>query len=158
MAALTHDIQRPYRGADPARILEVPVAGATAMSGAHTIYARQPVCSDVSVAAGYAHGVGAGATYASGDVFFGMSLDHVVVGATETADGTHKVSVYRDGTWQFPLNSLTQADVGKNVYITSDTVITVTSTNALWIGVLAQVDDFAWVDIETAANRTTAAA
>lgn len=157
MAAQTADTNKGVAGQDIRKIVSVPVAGATAMSGAHTIFNNAPVASDANVAGGYAHQVDTGTTWASGDVFFGIALGHVDVLATDTADGVFSVSVAQDGKWPWAVASLTNADLGKKVYVTDDNTASITSTNALWIGHLSYISGTtAWIDIEAAAGKAMA--
>lgn len=152
MAAQTYDVQRPARGFKGDETELLPLQGATAHGGAYDVWKGQPVAQDVSVLDGYYTGVGTGVTWASGDVFGGIAIEHQHV-PTGLADGGKRVTVARDGTWGFPVGNLTQASVGAAAYLTDDNTVTVTSTDALWIGYIVDVSNgYVWVDIEKAAG------
>lgn len=160
--ALSANKQRPHKGYEPDKALQLPVTGVTnhPTSAAFTIYKGAVLISDVSAADGYVHHMPSSGTTAaaSGDVFAGIALDKVIVATADTTDGTHEVSVATTGIWGFPIGSLAITDLGAAIYASDDDTVTSTSTNNLWIGSLVDVDStYAWVNIEHAAGRTNSA-
>ena len=164
MTLLAQNVQRPVKLAhgDLQRAL-VPLAGYTnfgAGNTGHTVYKGAIVVSDVSDTDGYFRGVPATGTTAmvAGDIFGGIAAEKQVVDSSTLADGAVELSVYRNGLWGFPKGSIAQTDIGAPVYATDDNTISLTSTNALWIGYLEGVDaTYAWVNIEPAFLRANAA-
>lgn len=163
MAVLTTDFQRPNRGVDPRHFVALPVAGYTNFGGGntvHNIYKGGVVICDVSDTDGYfrACPLTSSTNLASGDIFGGIALEAVTIGTNDTADGAKTVTVARDGVWAFPVSGLAVTDVGAAVYASDDQTITTTSTNNIWVGYLAYVDDtYAWVDISKAAGMANSA-
>ncbi len=162
MAVLTANINRPYRLAHgPLQMMELPLAGYTNYAGGstiHTVYHGSVVCCDVSDTDGYFIAADA-LTFASGDIFGGIALEKVDVAVADAADGSKVVTVARNGVWGFAKNSLAQTDVGAPVYVLDDgETAQASSTNALWIGYLEEVDGtYAWVNIEPAFLRANTA-
>jgi hypothetical protein len=153
MAVMTQDAQRPYKmnasGGLTQRVL--PLAGYTNFGGgstAHTVYKGAVVVCDVSDTDGYfrAMPLSSSVNIASGDVFGGIAVERQTVTASNTADGSKKVTVAVDGVWGFPKGSLAVTDIGP-AYASDDQTVTSTSTNNLRIGNIVAVDDYAWVDI-----------
>jgi hypothetical protein len=128
----------------------------------HTVYKGSVVVCDISdCTTGYFRAAPLCSTTALGtsDVFGGISVEHKHVTSTDLADNAVKVTVAVDGVWGFPVNSLTTADLGKPIYAYDDgNTVTSTSTDAMWIGYLVDVDaTYAWVDIAPAAGRLNSA-
>ncbi len=95
---------------------------------------------------------------ASGDIFGGIALEKVAVTSSDTADGSKKVSVARNGVWGFAVGSLAITDIGAAIYASDDDTATTTDTNNWWIGYLVDVDSvYAWVDIAPAFMRANSA-
>jgi len=139
------------------------MAGYTNFGGGsttHSIYKGSVVISDVSDTDGYfrAMPLSSSTAAASGDVFGGIALERQDVAATDTADGSVKVTCAQDGVWGFPVGSLAATDLGAAIYASDDQTATTTSANNLWIGYLVEVDStYAWVDISRATGRTNTA-
>jgi hypothetical protein len=128
---------------------KVKLAGYTnfgAGNTGHVVYHGSIVAQDVSDTDGYSRAVGF--TPASGDVFMGVALEKQIVDSSTLADGSVEVTVAKNGTWGFPKGSLAQTDVGADIYCTDDNVVQSSSSNALKIGKLEDVDAlYAWVNI-----------
>lgn len=160
MAVLTGNKQRPVRLAHgELTTMEIPLAGYTNFGGGnagHTVYKGALLVSDVSDTDGYFRAVPltSSVAMASGDVFGGIAAERQDVGASDAADGSVTITVYRNGQWGFAKGALTQADVGAAAYASDDDTITTTSTDALWVGVIEEVDaNYAWINIEPAFMR-----
>lgn len=124
----------------------------------HTIYKGSIVKMDVSDVDGYAQKKLSSVASASGDVFLGVAEEKVVVSSSETSDGAKKIKVATSGLFGFAVGSLTVTDIGAPAYASDDDTITTTSTDALWVGTIRNVDDdFVWVDIGHATGRTNTA-
>lgn len=165
MAVLTQDVSRPVRGHTPQKDVVYRLAGYTNQgSGNETeeIYKGSLVIVDISDSTGgYARACPATGSIAltTSDIFCGIAQHAQSVTSSNTADGSKTVRCAQDGVWAFAKASLTLADIGKNIYSTDDAgTLTVTSTDALWVGVLVDLDDtYAWVDISRAAGRLNSA-
>lgn len=150
MTALTANKQRPVKlPPGGLRMVKVKLAGYTnfgAGNTAHTVYHGSIVAQDVSDTDGYSRAVGM--TPASGDIFMGVALEKQVVDSSTLADGSVEVTVAANGVWGFPKASLAQTDVGADIYCTDDDAVQTSSTNALKIGKLEEVDaTYAWINI-----------
>lgn len=162
MAALSANKSRPVLvPAGGLTMRKLPLAGYTNFgsgSTAHTVYQGGPVASDVSDTDGYFRAVSSGVTWASGDVFGGISVEKQSVTSSDTADGSVEVSVFVNGIWAFPIGSIAITDIGAPIYVSDDDTATTSSTNTLWIGLLVAVDaTYAWIDIAAAAGRANSA-
>lgn len=159
MTNMTANVTRPHKG----NILQqrYDLVGYTAYGAGnltYTAYKGAIMMIDVSDVDGYAQPMLSTITAASGDVFLGIAEEKVAITSTDTADGAKDILVATDGLWGFVKGSLALTDIGAPIYATDDTTITTTSTNALWVGTLVNVDDtYAWVDISHAAGRTNTA-
>jgi hypothetical protein len=126
------------------------LAGYTNRGGgsvAFTVYKGAVVACDESDTDGYFGPKDFNAT--SGDIFGGIAAEKVAVTSADTADGSKVLTVYRNGVWGFAKGSLAITDVGALCYASDDNTVTTTSTNAILIGRIVDVDDtYAWVDIE----------
>lgn len=159
MAAITKDTQRNPRVSHSGGIAtaRLPMAGYTNNGGNNQIYHGSIVMVDVSASPGYCRALAG--TPASGDSFGGIAQERQLIDSTLTADGAKKILVARDGIWPFPKAALTQADQGKPCYATTDGDVQSSSTNALWIGTIEEVDaTYVWVNIQTAFLRFTSIA
>lgn len=164
MAVLAVDVTRPVRlpvgGVSTA---EVKLAGYTNFAGgsvAHTVYKGSIVVCDVSDTNGYfrACPLASSTNSASGDIFGGVALEQVAVTSSDTADGSKKVTVARNGVWGFPVGSVAITDIGAAAYASDDQTITTTSTNNYWCGYIEDVDStYVWVNIAPAFMRTNTA-
>lgn len=160
MTSITSDIQRPVRDLRPGAISGRLLAGATAMSGAHKVYHGSLLVSDVSVAAGYFRACPdtSSVNLTTSDIFGGIAMEAQSVAADDLANGLKQCSAAVNGIWGFAKGGLTVADIGKAIYATDDGTLSVTSTNALWIGYLEELDaTYAWINIEGAAGRLNSA-
>ena len=164
MAVLTGNKQRPVRLAHgELTTMEIPLAGYTNFGGgstAHAVFKGSLVMSDVSDTDGYFRAVplSSSVNMATTDIFGGIAAERQDVTASDTADGSVTLTVYRNGQWGFAKGSLAQTDVGAPAYATDDDTITTTSTDALWVGVIEEVDaTYAWVNIEPAFMRANSA-
>jgi hypothetical protein len=159
---LTADKQRPCRpNAGGVTTRRLGLAGYTVMTAVHSVYKGSWVICDINVSTtGYFRAAKSATTAgATGDIIGGISLEHKYVGASDLAEGSQYVTVAVDGVWGFPINSLTQADIGKAIYTTDDgNTISATSGTAYWVGTLVDVDaTYAWIDIGRACGRLNAA-
>lgn len=164
MAVLTNNKQRPVRLAHgELTTMEIPLAGYTnfgAGNAGHTVFKGSLMVSDVSDTDGYFRAVPltSGVNMASGDVFGGIAAERQDVTASDAADGSVTLTVYRNGQWGFPKGSVAQTDIGAPAYASDDDTITTTSTSNLWVGIIEDVDDtYAWVNIEPAFMRSNSA-
>jgi predicted RecA/RadA family phage recombinase len=165
MAVLTANVQRPVR-IPPGGLFthEVPLAGYTNFGAgtiAHAVYKGSIVVCDVSDTDGYGRAapLSSSVNAASGDLFLGVAAEYVSVTSADTADGSKKVLVYRNGVWGFPKGSVAQTDIGAAAYASDDQTITTTSTNNFFVGDIVEVDaTYVWVDISRAFNRATSTA
>ena len=164
MTVLSKNKQRPVRlpvGGIATRRLGL--AGYTNFgsgSTVHEVYHGSVMVSDVSDTDGYFRAVPdtSSVNMASGDIFGGISLERQSVTSSDTADGAKKVQVATDGTWGFAKGSIAITDIGAPAYATDDDVVSTTSTNALWIGYIEDVDDtYVWVNIAGAFLRANSA-
>jgi len=165
MAVLTSDRQRPVRiPAGGLTTAELKLAGYTNFAGgsaAHTVYKGSLVICDVSDTDGYfrAAPLTSSTNAASGDISGGVAAEQVAVGSADTADGSKKVTVYRNGVWGFPVGGCAITDIGAAAYASDDQTITPTSTNNFFVGYIEDVDaTYVWVNIERAFMRPTSAA
>lgn len=164
MAVLSASVQRPVRvPAGGLTTMALPLAGYTNFGGgttAHTVYKGSGVICDVSDTDGYyrACPLSSSVNSASGDVFGGIALEKVSVTSSDTADGSKKVTVARDGVWGFAVGSLAITDIGAAAYMSDDQTISTTDTNNYWCGVIVDADStYVWVDIAPAAGRLNSA-
>jgi hypothetical protein len=165
MAVLSANKQRPVRippgGLNTA---EVKLAGYTNFGAgtlAHTVYKGSIVICDVSDTDGYfrACPLSSSVNAASGDIFGGVAAEKVDVTSADTADGSKKCTVYREGVWGFPKGGCAITDIGAPAYASDDDTITPTSTNNFFVGDIVDVDDtYVWVNIARAFMRPTSAA
>lgn len=166
MAVLTASVDRPVRSpVGGVALAEVKLAGYTNFGGgstAHTVYKGSVVVCDVSDTDGYFRAAPSSASVnaASGDIFGGVAQEKVSVTSADTADGSKKVTVARNGVWAFPVNSIAITDIGAPAYTSDDgSTITTTSTNNWWIGDIEDVDStYVYVNIARAFMRTVSAA
>lgn len=159
MANMTANVTRPRKG--DVFLQKYGLVGYTdyqAGTLAYTAYKGAIMMMDVSDKDGYAQPMLSSITAASGDVFLGIAEEKVSVGASDAADGSKEILVNQNGLIGFPKGSLAVTDIGAPIYATDDQTIQTSSSNALWIGTLKNVDDtYAWVDISHAAGRTNTA-
>ena len=158
MALMTGDLDRPVRprsnglsGRSPLQLV-----GATNAGGAYTSYQGAILMADTSLAAGYFRPLQPTGTTAvvAGDVFGGVTAERQHVGSNNTADGVIKQSVIIEGDVAWPVGSFVVGDIGKVVYASDDQTLTLTSTNNLPIGVIANIDaDYVWVNIDDYAGK-----
>lgn len=158
MTALTGNKQRNSRSIRGEIALQkLKALGATGAGAAYTVYKGAIVMCDVSEGDGYFRNCAG--TPAAGDIFGGIAVSKTVIEATDTANGCKNIDVAIKGAFPFAKGSLTIANIGAPVYATDDNTIQASSTDALWIGYVVDVDDtYAWVDIEKAwmmANSAT---
>lgn len=154
MTALTSAVQRPVK-VPPGGLLtaEVRLAGYTNYASgntAFTVYKGSPVTCDVSDTDGYFRDTPTGASVnsATGDVFGGIAAETIAVTSADTADGSKKLIVYRNGVWGFPKGSIAITDIGAAAYASDTNTLTTTSTNNYLVGVITDVDaTYVWVDI-----------
>jgi hypothetical protein len=151
MTALTKNKDRPVRMPPGGLKTEkIGLTGYTNYGGGSTVftvYKGAVVIIDVSDADGY--GAPMAVSAASGDMFAGIAAEKQEVGSGDAADGSVALTVYLNGIWGFPKASLAITDIGAVIYATDTDAVTTTSTNAIPIGRLVDVDDtYAWVDIE----------
>lgn len=165
MTVLSADKQRPVRiPVGGLLTAEVPLAGYTNFGAgtlSHTVYKGSAVVCDVSDTDGYfrAAPLTSSVNAASGDIFGGVAAERQVVGAADLADGSKKLTVYRNGVWGFPKGTCAQTDIGAPAYASDDDTITPTSTNNFWVGDIVEVDaTYVWVDIARAFMRPVSAA
>lgn len=155
MAVLTADKIRPVR-IPPGGLAtaELPLAGYTnftSTASEHAVYKGSIVVCDVSDTDGYfrAAPLTSSVNAAAGDLFGGVALEYVKVTSADTADGSKKVTVARNGVWGFAKGSLAQTDVGATVYASDDTTVASATANNFRVGILEEVDaTYAWVNIE----------
>lgn len=164
MAVLTQNVQRPVR-LPPGGIMtdRIDLAGYTNFGAgdvAHEVYSGSLMVSDVSDTDGYFRAVPdtSSVNMAAGDIFGGVSMERQSVTSSNTADGSKKCLVARDGVWGFAKGSLAKTDIGAAAYATDDNTISTTSTNALWCGYIEDVDEtYVWVNIAPAFKRANTA-
>lgn len=157
MAVLSANKSRPVRlPAGGLSTAEIRLAGYTNFgsgSTAHSVYKGSVCVSDVSDTDGYfrACPLSSSVNSASGDIFGGIALEKVDVTSANTADGSKKATVARNGVWGFAKGSVAITDIGAAAYASDDDTITTTSTNNFWCGYIEDVDDtYVWVNIERA--------
>lgn len=116
-------------------------------SGAQTIYKGQPMIIDQNVDAENARGFVDATTVASTDVFLGIAAEgkSVLSAAAETTE----IEVY---VWPsiigFKDATLTNADLGKVIYMSDSATLSETNTANPQIGTLFKVEDgFAYVQL-----------
>lgn len=165
MAILSADKQRPKTISAGMTIAmkSQPLAGYTNFGGgstAHTVYHGSIIVSDVSDTDGYFRAVPltSSTAMASGDVFGGVAIEKVAVTSDDTADGSKRVTVARNGIWGFAVGSVAITDIGAAAYASDDDTITTTNSNNLWVGYIEGVDaTYVYVDIARAFMRTNTA-
>jgi len=150
MTALTANKDRPVRlppgGLKTEKFKMVGYTNYGAGSTAYTIYKGAVVIIDVSDADGYAAPMAVNA--ATGDMFAGVAMEKQAVSSAETGDGAVEITCAVNGVWGFPQASLAITDIGAVIYATDTEALTTTSTNAITVGRLVDVDDtYAWIDI-----------
>jgi len=159
MANMTANVTRPTKG--NVDVQYYGLVGYTDVQGgslAYTAYKGAIMLMDVSDIDGYAQPMLSTITAASGDVFLGINTSKVSVVAADTAQGDKDVLLATSGLFGFPVGSLVVTDIGAPIYATDDQTIQTSSTNALWIGTLINIDaTYAWVNIGHAAGRTNTA-
>ena len=165
MTALTAAIQRPVKiPVGGLATAEVPLAGYTNYASgttAYTVYAGAPVVDDVSDTDGYFRDcpTGSSVNSATGDVFGGIAAETVAVTSADTADGSKRLTVFRNGVWGFPKGNCAQTDIGAPAYASDTNTVTTTSSNNYWIGMIEEMDDtYVWVNIAAAFMHTFNAA
>lgn len=166
MAILTAPKDRPVKPSTAGGVatLRLPLAGYTnfgAGSVSHTVYKGSLVVCDVSDTDGYfrAAPLTSSTAAASGDIFGGVAMETVTVGATDTADGSKDVLVATDGIWGFAVGSVAQTDIGAAAYASDDNTITTTSTSNFFVGDIVSVDaTYVWVRISRAVMQPTSKA
>lgn len=153
MTNMTVSKQRPVRvpsgGLTTAKL---KLAGYTNYAGgstAFTVYKGALMMCDVSDTDGYFAPKQSTIAAASGDIFGGVAAEKQSVTSSDTADGSVELTVYKNGVWGFPVASLAITDIGAVIYATDDEAVTTTSSNAIAIGILEDVDStYAWINIE----------
>lgn len=164
MAVLSANKQRPCRvPAGGLTIEKLDLAGYTNFDSGnteHTVYHGSIVVCDVSDTDGYfrACPLSSSTALASGDIFGGIAIEKQEVTSSNTADGSVKCSVARNGVWGFAVGSLAVTDIGAPAYASDDDTITTTSTNNIWVGYIVGVDStYVYVDISRAAGMANSA-
>lgn len=164
MAVLTGNKQRPVRLAyGELTTMEIPLAGYTNFgsgNAGHTVFKGALMVCDVSDTDGYFRAVplSSSVNIATTDIFGGIAAERGDVTASDTADGSVTITVYRNGQWGFAKGSLAQTDIGAPAYASDDDTITTTDTNNLWVGIIEEVDaTYVWVNIEPAFMRPSSA-
>lgn len=152
MTNMTADKSRPVKIPAGGLTTEVlRLAGYTNYAGgstAFTCYKGAVMMCDVSDTDGYFAPKQSGINAASGDIFGGVAAEHQAVGSGNTADGSKLITVYKNGVWGFAKGGIAITDIGAVAYASDDDTITTTSSNAIAIGVIQDVDDtYVWVDI-----------
>jgi hypothetical protein len=150
MTALSANKQRPVRlPPGGLRMERVKLAGYTNYSGGstgYTTYKGSVMMCDVNDTDGYFAPKAANA--ASGDLFGGIAMEQQVVGSGDAADGSVECVVAANGVWGFPIGGLAITDLGAVIYASDDATVTSSSSNAIAIGILEDVDaTYAWVNI-----------
>ncbi|RJX17533.1 MAG: hypothetical protein C4575_12890 [Desulforudis sp.] len=151
MTALTVNKDRPFRAPSGGlETMKVQLAGYTnrgAGNVAFTCFKGAVIACDVSDTDGYFGPMDFSA--ATGDLFGGIAMEKQAVTSVETADGSVELTVAKNGVWAFPKASLAITDLGAVIYATDTDAVTTTSTNAMAIGILEDIDDtYAWINIE----------
>lgn len=149
MTALTNDKQRPVKSpVGGLGTFALKLAGYTNRGSgntAYTVYKGAIVACDESDTDGYFGPLDF--TPASNDIFGGVAAEKQSVTSDDTDDGK-ELTVFRDGIWGFPKASITITDVGALVYATDTDAVQTSSSNALLIGRIVDVDDtYVWIDI-----------
>lgn len=164
MAVLTGNKQRPVKLAHgELTTMEIPLAGYTNFGGGstgHTVFKGALMVCDVSDTDGYFRAVplSSSVNMATTDIFGGIAAERQDVGASDTADGSVTLTVYRNGQWGFAKGSIAQTDIGAAAYASDDDTISTTDTNNLWVGIIEAVDaTYVWVNIEPAFMRLSSA-
>ncbi len=159
MANMTADVQRLSK--NEGRLHQFGLVGYTNYAGGsaiNTIYKGAIVMMDVSDIDGYVQPMLSTITAASGDVFMGIAAEGKATTSADTADNSVKIKLWTKGDFAFAKGALAVTDIGAAIYATDDQSITTTSTNALWIGKLVDVDDtYAWVRIDEATQQPNSA-
>lgn len=149
MAALSGDVNRPKIRVSAERDEPSLLGGV-----AYNVYKGALV---FATAANLPHFRNVNGTPAATDVFAGVAAEAKSVAASD-ASGAQKISVHIDGIHAFPKAAITTADIGKNVYATTDNDLQTLSTNALWVGIIKNVDaTYVYVDITLAAGSVNVA-
>lgn len=160
MTNLTANKMRPVRlppGGLHTR--KLPLAGYTNFSGgstAFTVFKGAVVFSDADDTDGYFRDGDSSVTYSSSDVFGGIALEQQKVTSSDTADGSVEITVAVNGEWGFPIASLAQTDIGAVIYAADDDAVQSSTSDALAIGILVDVDaTYAWIDISDYAGKVS---
>ena len=153
MAALGNDVQRPVRlpvgGLATAQLKLAGYTNRGAGNVAYTTYKGAVMMCDVSDTDGYFGPKDVNA--ADGDIFGGIAAEQQKITSSDAADGSKRITVYRNGVWGFAKGTLAITDIGATVWASTDNDVTTTNTNALPIGVIEDVDDtYVWVNIAPA--------
>jgi len=158
MTNLSANVHRPHKGETEPR--QYGLVGYTNYQGGtttYTVYKGAPMMLDVSDVDGYAQPMTSSITAASGDVFLGIAAEKKAIASTDAADGAKTILV-ENGLIGFPVASLAVTDIGAPAYMSDTNTVTTTSSNALWIGTIIDVDaTYVWVDTRHAAGRTNTA-
>ncbi len=150
MTALSANKDRPVRiptgGLKQEKLKLAGYTNRGAGTVAFTCYKGAVIFCDVSDTDGYFGPMDTNS--GTGDMFGGLAAEKQAVTSADTADGSVELSVYINGIWGFPVASLAITDIGEIIYATDTDAVTTTSTNAINIGRLVDVDDtYAWIDI-----------
>jgi hypothetical protein len=149
---MTANAQRPVRlPAGGLNMEKLKLAGYTNYAGGSTafeVYKGACMMCDVSDTDGYFAPKQSGINAASGDIFGGIAAERQSVTSADTADGSVELTVFTNGIWGFPKGNCAITDIGAPAYASDDGTITPTSTNAIAIGTIVDVDaTYVWVDI-----------
>ena len=160
MTNLTANVMRPVRlPPGGLQFRKLPLAGYTNFGGgstAFTVYKGAVVFCDVNDTDGYFRDGDSAVTYASSDVFGGIAIESQSVTSSDTADGSKYVTVAVNGEWGFPIASLAITDIGAVIYAADDNAVQSSTSDALAIGILVDVDaTYAWIDITGYAGRVS---
>lgn len=150
MTALSANKDRPVRiPPGGLQTMKVQLAGYTNRGGgsvAFTVYKGAVLVCDISDTDGYfgPKDMNCG----SGDIFGGVAMEKQAVTSGDTTDGSVVCTVAMNGVWGFAKGSCALTDIGAVAYASDDDTITTTSTNAIAVGIIVDVDDiYVWVDI-----------
>jgi predicted RecA/RadA family phage recombinase len=110
-------------------------------SAAQEIYIGSPMWLDISEDTVYPRTYLAASTPATGDVFVGFALEPKSV-ATADTETDNEIKISEPGSIVgLPAAALTDADVGKAIYMSDSGVVDLTSAGAIQVGVLRRVVD-----------------
>ena len=163
MAILSANKNRPVRiPAGGLTTAELKLAGYTNFGGgstAHTVYKGSVVVSDISDTDGYfrAAPITSSTAAAAADIFGGIAAEKVEVKSTDAADGSKKLTVFRDGVWGFPVGGCAITDIGAPAFASDDDTITTSSVNNFQVGIVEDVDaTYVWVNIHDQSMKPSA--